>query len=287
MGKLKDLGMKYGVPKEESSHTDIYKNVVLSESDNASQEKGSEQIHQYESSTAIPSCKELMHMSWIRIDKIILEQKNTLLDSLSVLYTALHDCAETISLVLKKEKGGLVQLYLGVRDMSTKQNFVSKYLLQRGLYGCLPGISYHEEQLNLDTDLTPYASYSTGIPSLKNDKKDGFVQGVEHLLNSTMNIPTFTVVFIAKNVNGQDCINKKNELQSKYSELSELAEKTTTQSESNGTQISETETKGSSSTNNQSVSKGSNYSITKNESTSGTEGHSAAFFAGVNNSESK
>lgn len=287
MGKLKDLGMKYGAPKEESSHTDTYKNVILSESDNASQEIGSEQIHQCESSSEFSPCEELMHMSWIRIDKIVLEKKNTLLDALSVLYTALHDCAETISLVLKKEKGDMVELFLGVRDMSMKQNFVSKYLLQRGLDGCLPGISYHEEQLNLDTHLTPYASYSTGIPSLKNDKKDGFIQGVEHLLNSTTNIPTFTIVFIAKNVKGQDCINKKKELQSKYSELSEFAEKTTTQSKNNGTQISETETKGSSSTNNESVSKGSNYSITKNESTSGTEGRSVAFLAGVNNSESK
>lgn len=287
MGKLKDLGIKYGIPKEESSHTDTHKNIILSESDNASLETGSEQMHQYDSSTANSPCKELMHMSWIRIDKIVLEKKNTLLDTLSVLYTALHDCAETISLVLKKEKGGLVQLYWGVRDMSTRQNFVSKYLLQRGLYGCLPGISYHEEQLSLATDLTPYASYSTGIPSLRNDKKDGFIQGVERLINSTTNIPTFTIVFIAENVNGKDCISKKKELQSKYSELSELAEKTTTQSENNGTQISETDTKGSSSTSNESVSKGSNYSITKNESTSGTEGHSAAFFAGVNNSESK
>lgn len=45
-----------------------------------------------------------MNMSWIRIDKIVLEKKNTLLDNLSVLYTALHDCAETISVVLKKKR---------------------------------------------------------------------------------------------------------------------------------------------------------------------------------------
>lgn len=291
MGKLRDLGKKYGIPKENSneepSKTDEVFNVISSESDNASQTMDSKQIPHDELSVVTPFNKELMHMSWIKIDKIVLEKKSTLLDTLSVLYTALHDCADTISLVLKKEKGGLIQLYLGVRDMSTKQNFVSKYLLQRGLYGCLPGISYHDEQLNLDTDLTPYASYSTGIPSLKNDKKDGFIQGVERLVNSTTDIPTFTIVFIAKNVNGEYCINKKKELQARYSELSELAEQTTTRSDNNGTQISETVTRGTSSTSNESTSKGSNNSTTKNDSTSRTEGHSAAFFAGVNNSESK
>lgn len=291
MGKLRDLGKKYGIPKEpsneEPSKTDEYNIVIPTESDNKPQTMDSKQATQDAPSAVTSPNKKLMHMSWIRIDKIVLEKKNTLLDTLSVLYTALHDCADTISLVLKKEKGGLVQLYLGVRDMSAKQNFVSKYLLQRGLYGCLPGISYHDEQLNLDTDLTLYASYTTGIPSLKNDKKDGFIQGVERLINSTTNIPTFTIVFIAENVNGEYCINKKKKLQARYSELSEFAEQTTTQSDNNGTQISETVTRGSSSTNNESTSKGSNYSTTRNESTSGTEGHSAAFFAGVNNSESK
>lgn len=291
MGKLRDLGKKYGIPKElsyeEPLKTDEYNNVIPAESDNEPLSMDLKQTTQNNTSTVTSSNKKQMRMSWIRIDKIVLEKKNTLLDTLSVLYTALHDCAETISLVLKKEKGGLVQLYLGVRDMSAKQNYVSKYLLQRGLYGCLPGISYHDEQLNLDSDLTPFASYSTGIPSLKNDKKDGFIQGVERLINSTTNIPTFTIVFIAENVNGNDCINKKKELQARYSELSELAEHTTTRSDNNGTQISETVTRGSSSTSNESTSKGSNYSTTRNESISGTEGHSAAFFAGVNNSESK
>lgn len=294
MGKLKNLGLKYGHPlKEEPQDTPVQQNSI--ESRNEQQDmidthnltvEEQHDIHSNEIGNEVQAQKKLMNMSWIRIDKIVLEKKNTLLDNLSVLYTALHDCAETISVVLKKENGGLVELYLGVRDMTSKQNFVSKYLLQRGLYGCLPGITYHEEQLDLDVSKTPFVSFSTGIPSLKNEKKDGFIQGVERLINSTSNIPSFTIVFIAETVNSQECISKKSELLKKYSELSELAETTTTHSENNGNQESKTKTIGSSSTENESDSSGTNKSITTNTSKSESEGHSAAFFAGVNNNES-
>lgn len=290
MGTLRDLGKKYGPtaesPQEEVMPADTHDNAPSPEVSVASHEADTEQNPENTHSNSI-TAKKLMGMSWIRINKIVLEKKNTLLDTLSVLYTALHDCADTIALVLKKEKGGLVSLHLGVRDMSAKRNFVSKYLLQRGLFGCLPGISYDEEQLSLNASSTPYVSYCTGIPSLKNDKKDGFVQGIERLVNSTANIPTFSIVIIAENVNGQDCAAKRKELQDKYSKLSELAEETTTHSENNGEQKSSTYTKGSSTTSSKSSSTGNNSSTTKNDSQSTSEGRGAAIGISVNSNTSR
>lgn len=293
MGKLRDLGIKYGTPAK--MQESAVQNKI--EEDRASEllnEQSSVSVVSH-SLGNLSSCDEvdekivpkaLTHMSWIKIDKIVLEKKNSLIDNLSVLYTALHDCADTISLVLKKEKGGLVNLYLGVRDIASKENYVSKYLLQRGLNGSLPGISYQDVQLELDTRTTPFVSFSTGIPSLKNDKKEGFIQGVERLINSTANIPSFTIVFVAENVSTFDCEAKRKSLLSRYSELSEQSEITTTKTENSGVQDSSTQTNGSSSTTNESTSQGSNHSSTSSSSTSGTEGHTAAFFAGVNNSES-
>lgn len=292
MGKLKELGMKYGTPaKPQAVVVPSYK-----EEDYTSESTDFQASTMEDSKPAADSLceknvekevnKSLMHMSWIKIDKIVLEKKNSLLDNLSVLYTALHDCADTLCLILQKEKGGLVSLYFGVRDMEAKENYVSKYLLQRGLNGCLPGISYKDVQFELETENTPFVSFSTGVPSLKNDKKEGFIQGVERLINSTANIPSFTIVFVAENVTTFDCDSKRKDLLSRYSELSELSEITTTKTENSGTQDSSTQTNGSSSTTNESSSEGSNKSTTTSNSSSGTEGHSAAFFAGVNNSES-
>lgn len=291
MGKLKELGIKYGQPSKPGSsdirqqepitneHATLNANGIM----NITDENNLAENAREETSMRVNS-DVLAPMSWIRISKIVLERKQDLLEELSSIYAALHECAATIALVLKKENGGLIHLYLGVRDIPSKGDFVSKYVLQRGLSGCLPGISYQDEQFTLNVNRTPFVALTTGVPTLKNGKQEDFVQGVERLINSTGNVPTFTVIFIAENVSNQSCALRLKSLNAEYSRLSVLAETTTSISDNKGTQASKTETRGSSSTSSKSATNGTNESRTKNSSLNTTDGTNAII---ANSSQSK
>ena len=291
MGKLEELGKKYGTKLSEiKTHTPENGEGILSGSEDPVDVsvQPSEKTFEVFSIAKLSSCEKLSNMSWLKIDKIVIEQTSALLDNLSIIYTALHETAETVVVVLNKEKDGLIQLYLGVRDKIDLKNHVSKYLLQRGLFGCLPGISYSETTFNLNMSEPTFVSYTTGIPSLKNDKKDGFIQGIERLINSTSSIPSFTIILLAENRDAKSIATERNMLMVEYGQLSGMAEKTTTTTESIGTQESTTDTTGTSETKTDGTSTSEiKKNITETESTTTSEGNNVAFFAGVNSNESK
>ncbi|EKC79267.1 hypothetical protein LEA_02624, partial [human gut metagenome] len=123
-----------------------------------------------------------------------------------------------------------------------------------------------------------FVSYTSGVPSLKNEKKEGFVQGIERLINSTSNIPSFVIVLLAENKGVESVKSKRNELANKYSQLSGQAEKTTTSTENFGEQESTTTTKSTTESSTTGSSNGTNCSHTDNGSKSKTDGSSVAFF---------
>ena len=83
------------------------------------------------------------------------------------------------------------------------------------------------------------ASYS-GVASLRDDKKDSFVQGIEKFIDSTPNIPTYTALFVADNVSQEQV----KEMLAAYSSLHDAIAPFTECQDS----ISETETEGVSET---------------------------------------
>jgi hypothetical protein len=236
----------------------------------------------------VPFAEKTMLMSWIRIDKIVYEKDVFFTENLSIIYTALHETAESIAIVLHKESGGLLQLYLGVRDMPHLKNYISKYVLQRGINGCLPGISFYEESPTLKDNGNMYVSSVSGIASLKGEKKAKFTQGIERLINSTHEIPAFTVVMIAENVNIQSNKTEQTKFEQIYSRLFQYSEKSITASENFSSSDTMTETEGSSKTEGKTYSKTESDSTTRNESTQKTESDSGGVnFPLVNKGTSK
>lgn len=285
MGKLEEFGKMYGANPTAHENIPPHNNeVVCSEEPKIEAPINSSEVT--ENHMPPIELDSMTHMSWIKIEKIVTEKTGQILDNLSIIYTALHETAETITLVIKKEKDGLIQLYLGVRDKKGLKNYISKYLLQRGLYGCLPGISYIATDFSFSKNEDYYVSYTSGIPSLKNEKKEGFVQGIERLINSTSNIPSFVIVLLAENKSVESVKDKRIELAKKYSQLSGQAEKTTTNTENFGEQESTTTTKSTTESSTNGSSNGTNCSHTDNGSKSKTDGSSVAFLAGVNSGES-
>ena len=153
--------------------------------------------------------QKLAHIRWYRITKIVMEKDVFFADKLSMLYVALHDRAKNVVLALKKNNGK-IELYLGSRDFVEDKHHKSSEVLEAGLRGYLPGIRYEANtkglpEIKFKEDSTYISSISV-LASLRDDKKENFVQGLEKLINASEAIPSYTAYFIAENVSDTEAI---------------------------------------------------------------------------------
>lgn len=180
-------------------------------------------------------------MGWYKITKIVYDGKTFFPDQLSMLYTSLHNVSKNVALVIQKNGFDDVEIYLGARDFEGNLH-ESSTLLSSAIQGYLPGVKI-EQSVNCSfcsaTSNSYVASYS-GVASLRDDKKDSFVQGIEKFIDSTPNIPTYTALFVADNVSQEQV----KEMLAAYSSLHDAIAPFTECQDS----ISETETEGVSET---------------------------------------
>lgn len=119
-----------------------------------------------------------------------------------MLYSALHNVAGNVALVVSKNGTDNIELFIGARDVSGDL-YESASLLGSAIQGYLPGMKA-ERYINdpirpLENSHSYIASFS-GIGSLRDDKKEEFVQGIEKFIDATHNIPAFTAIFIADRI---------------------------------------------------------------------------------------
>lgn len=103
MGKLEEFGKMYGA--KPTAHENIppqNNEVVCSEEPKIEAPINSSEVT--ENHMPPIELDSMTHMSWIKIEKIVTEKTGQILDNLSIIYTALHETAETITLVIKKRK---------------------------------------------------------------------------------------------------------------------------------------------------------------------------------------
>ncbi len=185
---------------------------------------------------------------WFRIDKIVYEKNVFFTDKFSMLFAALQAEAAQVALVLDK-KDGITKLYLGARDNNDKGYNLSGETLEAALNGFLTGI--HTTNID-DVDVkvissqyeTPAVACVSGVASLRDDKKEEFVQGLERLINSTATIPSFSAFFIADSVSEQEKERIVNAFQRIYRQLSPFEEFQTSLSKSETESLTDTITEG-------------------------------------------
>lgn len=220
--------------------------------------------------------QDLSSVRWYRITKIVMEKDVFFGDKLSMLYMALHEYSKNVILVLNKDNGGNIELYLGARDFDGDK-YYSGEILKSGLQGYLPGVSFkHIHQLKSIQYKTPYIASLSALASLRDDKKETFVQGLERLINATSSIPSFRAYFIAENVSENQAQSMINAFGQIYTSLSSLAEIQVTMSESYTTGVSESISDGITNSISTNISKTVTHSEGKNTSVSESVGRSTS-----------
>ena len=216
-------------------------------------------------------------MRWYRVDKIVIEKGAFFGDKLSMLYMALHEYAKNVVLVLNKQNGGSTELYLGVRDFEGRK-YYSGETLKAGLKGYLPGVKFAKvNELHSVDYMESYVASVSSLASLRDDKKENFVQGLEKLINATVAVPAYRAYFIAEHVSEKQAREMITAFGHIYSEMSSLAECQITVSESHTEGISESISRGITDSISKSISKtithseGYSTTVTEEESTSTSE----------------
>lgn len=212
-------------------------------------------LHALSSSQVLPMQKtNYSSVRWYRVDKIVIEKNVFFADKLSMLYMSLHKKAKNVILILNKQNEGDIELYLGARDFSGSSH-VSGEILEAGLEGYFPGISYKLQGIPaLDFECPVVASVSA-IASLRDDKKEDFVQGIERLINATSAIPRFRTYFIADSVSNREAREMIDAFNNLYTQLSPAESLQMTYSESESKGVSESFTENFSKSIGESISK--------------------------------
>ncbi|MBR4838780.1 MAG: ATP-binding protein [Bacteroidales bacterium] len=226
----------------------------------------------------LPMDSKYSEVRWYRVDKIIIEKDVFFTDKLSMLYMSLHKSAKNVILVLNKQNGGDIELYLGARDFSGNSR-VSGEILEAGLKGYFPGIGFKPKKGVPDLTFSkPAVSAVSAIASLRDDKKEDFVQGIERLINATSSIRQFRAYFIADSVGNREATDMINAFNQLFSSLSPAETLQMTFNESKTKGISESFTENFSETIGESISKTvthtDGYSDNQTESETVSEGSS-------------
>lgn len=213
-----------------------------------------------------PVPENLSNMGWYKVTKIVLDGDSFFPDQLSMLYTALHDVAQTVALVIEKNSMDNIEIYIGARDFSGN-DFEASKLMNNSLQGFLSGVNtvyQNDKSLFSGTNVEGYVASYSGIASLKDENKDSFIQGLEKFIDATPSIPAYTAVFIADSVSQGQALSMINAYSAIEDSISPLVQSQETFSESQTDGVSTTITDTIGETLTETLSK----TVTKTEGTS-------------------
>ena len=201
------------------------------------------------------------------ITKIVYEKEVFFPDKLSMVYSALHNEADTVFLVVQRTESGQIDFYIGARDKDLVggcNHHNSGLQLKSATMGCFPGIVFEgkdnepvpKDKLLLNKYKEKFALASvSAIGSLKSEDKKTFIQGVEKLIDSASDSGSFSAIFIADSVSSEDLASIRKAYEEIYSNLVPMSEMQYTYSQSSAQTVSDGVTR--------SISKSISKSVTK------------------------
>ena len=168
------------------------------------------------------------------LEKLVYDKQENVNDKLISVYSALLDVGSE-ALLIVSGKGDGVDVYLGVRSLSddaiANEASIAGRILKKGFEGNFPGsilknmrnseiVSVMESIMDTTRqNSSKNVSCVTIVPSMRDENKDKFVQGMEKFIN-TMQGEVYTAVIIAKPVGKHELETRKRGFEELYSALS-------------------------------------------------------------------
>lgn len=181
----------------------------------------------------------------VHLTKFTYAEKENILDKLANVFTALYGNNTSLFLILDSD-GEICSFYLGVRDeVAVSQSFLT---LKASLNGNFPGIEFNDDidifkietlMKNILKDEVMEISTVTGVPSLKSDDKEKFLQGIEKVVDG-MEGKSFSAIFLANPIKYEEIKSIKRGYENLYNELYPFVELTTSLNKSEAIALSET-----------------------------------------------
>ncbi|MBF8982602.1 ATP-binding protein [Lutibacter sp. B2] len=201
-----------------------------------------------------------------KINKIVYDKNENSIDKLSNVYNALGNINGSLVVIINSD-GNNTDMYIGTRVNSKNKGINSaKEALEKSFKGNFPGSEIEnlknskienlvEEIMNPEIrESNKVISCVSGIPSLKDNNKDKFVQGIEKLVDA-MKGEKFSAVFIADPIDNFSIEDIKLGYESLYSSLVPFGSTECDFSITSSEQVTQGITKGITNTINESLTK--------------------------------
>lgn len=236
--------------------------------------------------------KTIESIRLFKINKIIYDKNEDFLDKLSNVYSAVSNVNGSIIFLIQSD-GIKNNIYLGVRRNDLKSDVnLAREVIEKTFQGNFPGSELQNlRNKEIENLLENIAGYEQGnkvdrvissvssIPSLKSDNKEGFVQGLEKLIDS-MRGQSFSAVFISDPISNDVLEDIKHGYENIYSEIKPFASICLNYSQNESEGITNTLTEGMSDSINESISETQSYTKSNMKNKSQNKGN--AFNAGIN-----
>lgn len=220
-----------------------------------------------------------------KMNKLVFDKQENNLDKIMSVYNTLGNVHGSLVMIIHSD-GNRTDLYLGTRTNSKEHDVnSSKEALKKSFEGNFPGSeienltnSQIEKVISsiFTSDLSQNEnsiSSVSGVPSLKDQDKAKFVQGLEKLIDA-MKGEQFSAIFIADPVSHHNIEEIKLGYENLYSQLVPFAKCDLSFNSSDSVAITEGISKGVTETINESLTKTQSYTHGTSESESNSESHS-------------
>lgn len=229
--------------------------------------------------------KQTNDIRLFKVLKLVYNEKENVNDKLISVYSALHSIQSTVLLYIIGD-GNSTSIYIGVR--SQRNAATAGKTLEKSFVGNFPG-SILENQRNRSIHTlidgfdpvngdweTSNVACVTVVPSLRDEKKEQFVQGIEKFID-TMQGETFAAVFIARPLHKTELESRRRGLEELSSSLSPFLKRTYAYGENSSSSIADGLSTNISTAINNSISNTTGTNVSKSTSTSTSINRSRTF----------
>ncbi len=232
------------------------------------------------------SIKENIRM--VKLKKLVYDKNEDTLDKLNTVYNTIWSFSSSLFLIIDSD-GNKTDFYIGIRN-DEHRDLASAAIegLKKSFQGNFPGTDI--ETLNCDSisstinciidNKNSFISSVSGIPGLRDEDKNNFVQGIEKLVDS-MRGRKFSAILIADPLTHRNIEEIKEGYETIYSKLSSFASREITLSINDSEALSKNLTKGFTETVNESLSK------TQSFTSSGSSSISSSYSSGKSITENQ